>query len=281
MKGRVIYLYYIYKIENIVNGKKYIGLTNNINRRRVRHFTDLKCGVHDNSFLQKEYDIYGKEKFLFEVVYSGDVDYSIISLKEKEYIEKYDSYYNGYNQNKGGNFGPSNGGTHLTKTDVFNILSAIEFMSRPGQILSNMFNVSKTTISRIKQGINHCEYYEEYHKMDIKDRREIYDIFCDSTNFYSEKVNTTILSTKRKFTKEQVYMIFVNEEFSPRLIPIDILTNILNVKSSNTIYDIINGGSYKDYHLSYKTISTDEKNKIVSLLREEQKKICLTAGKSH
>ena len=43
--------YYIYKIENLVNHKKYIGLTNNIQRRRCRHFGDLRRGVHDNHFL--------------------------------------------------------------------------------------------------------------------------------------------------------------------------------------------------------------------------------------
>lgn len=55
--------YYIYKIENIVNHKIYIGLTNNIKRRRCRHFGDLRRGVHDNHFLQKEYDIYGADNF--------------------------------------------------------------------------------------------------------------------------------------------------------------------------------------------------------------------------
>ena len=55
-------MYYIYKIENLVNHKKYIGLTNNIARRRARHFTDLRRKVHDNSFLQKEFNIY-KENY--------------------------------------------------------------------------------------------------------------------------------------------------------------------------------------------------------------------------
>ena len=61
-------MYYIYKIENIKNHKKYIGLTNNIKRRRSRHFTDLKCNRHENSFLQKEYNIFGKENFIFEIL---------------------------------------------------------------------------------------------------------------------------------------------------------------------------------------------------------------------
>lgn len=142
-------MYYIYKIENLQNGKKYIGLTNNIKRRRARHFTDLKRNRHDNHFLQKEYNIYGKDSFVFSVEFKGEVDFKTISEKEIEYIEKYDSYKNGYNQNSGGNFGPSNGGSQLTQSDIFNILAALEFMSRPGQILANIYNVSRTTISRI------------------------------------------------------------------------------------------------------------------------------------
>lgn len=85
-------MYYIYKIENLVNHKKYIGLTNNLSRRKARHFTDLYCGRHDNSFLQKEFKQYGKENFSFEKIFEGDVDYKTISEKEKEYIKYYDSY---------------------------------------------------------------------------------------------------------------------------------------------------------------------------------------------
>lgn len=56
-------MYYIYKIENQINHKIYIGLTNNIARRRARHFTDLRYNKHDNSFLQKEFNIYGEDNF--------------------------------------------------------------------------------------------------------------------------------------------------------------------------------------------------------------------------
>lgn len=56
----------------------------------------------------------------------------------------------------GGNFGPSNGGSHLTKSDIFNICAALEFCSRPGAILAEMFDITTTTISRIKNKINHC-----------------------------------------------------------------------------------------------------------------------------
>lgn len=160
--------------------------------------------------MQKEYNIYGKDNFMFDVVFEGDITPEEIGLKEMEYIEKYDSYHNGYNQNPGGSYGPSNGGTKLIKSDIFNILSALEFCSRPGAILSALFDVSTTTISRIKKGVNHNLYKEEYDKLPIYERKEIYKIFCESYNFYKIKVHKTILKTKRRLTKEQVFMTLAN-----------------------------------------------------------------------
>lgn len=120
------------KLKTLVNHKIYIGLTNNIERRQKRHFSDLRRNCHDNSFLQKEYNQYGNENFSFEVIYSDNITEQEIGEKEKYYIQLYDSFRNGYNQNEGGNFGPTNGGSHLTQHDIYNILSAVEFMSRPG-----------------------------------------------------------------------------------------------------------------------------------------------------
>lgn len=259
-------MYYIYKIENLKNGKKYIGLTNNIQRRRSRHFTDLKCNRHDNSFLQKEYNIYGKENFSFETIFEGKCSNEEISEKEKYYISLFDSYYNGYNQNEGGNFGPSNGGSHLTKSDIFNICAALEFCSRPGSILAKMFNITNTTVSRIKKKINHCDIIEEYDRLSLEDRKQIYNIFLESSNFYENKVNTTIIKSKRKFNEEQIHLVFANEEF--KIWPRSVLANKFNV-ASNTIYSIINGVSYKDYALSYQKITDAEKTRLVSLLRNQ------------
>lgn len=256
-------MYYIYKIENKINHKKYIGLTNNIKRRRARHFTDLRCNRHDNSFLQKEFNIYGAENFLFDIEYEGNVTCEEIAEKEKEYIKKYDSYYNGYNQNEGGNFGPSNGGSHLTKTDIFNICSALEFCSRPGGVLSEMFGVTKTTISRIKHKENHCQIIEEYEKMPLEKRKDIYQIFCDSSNFYEKKVNQTILKSVRKLSKEQVFMILYN--FENKIITRTEMASKVGVKSAYTLDCIKKGITYKDYTLEYSKLSNEEKQKIVSL----------------
>ena len=80
-------MYYIYKIKNFKNNRVYIGLTNNIARRRARHFTDLRCNRHNNQFLQKEFNIYGEENFSFSVEFEGDITSKEIEEKEKEYIK--------------------------------------------------------------------------------------------------------------------------------------------------------------------------------------------------
>ena len=213
-------MYYIYKIENLVNHKKYIGLTNNIARRRSRHFTDLKCHRHDNSFLQKEYDLYGAENFSFEKIFEGDVTPEEIGIKEQEYIKKYDSYYNGYNQNEGGNFGPTNGGSHLTQSDIYNILAATEFMNRPGTILGKMFEVSNTTIMRIKKGVNHCQHYEKYWQLSEEERRDIFNIFCESNNLLHELEVSHRNDGRRKLTVEQAILALTNaeEHFYPKAV---------------------------------------------------------------
>jgi len=57
----------IYKIINKVNGKYYIGSSNDIKGRWSEHKNDLKANRHDNDYLQKSWNKYGEENFEFEV----------------------------------------------------------------------------------------------------------------------------------------------------------------------------------------------------------------------
>ena len=52
----------IYKITNKINGKKYVGQSNNINRRFSEHC--LRSEIPIDIAIQK----YGKENFVFEVL---------------------------------------------------------------------------------------------------------------------------------------------------------------------------------------------------------------------
>lgn len=260
-------MYYIYKIENLINHKKYIGLTNNLARRKARHFTDLNRGCHDNSFLQKEYIKYGKENFSFEKIFEGEVSPKEIGIKEQEYIKYYNSYLNGYNQNEGGNFGPANGGTRLTQSDVLNILTATEFMNRPGTILSKMFEVSNTTIMRIKKGINHCETYELYWKMTAEQRKELFDIFCEANDLQLKLESQHNIQSLRVLNKQQVFLILANAEF--KCIPNVHIAKKVGAKSAYTTTLVARRETYKDWAIEYDRLSQEEKLKYVTLLREE------------
>ena len=59
---------HIYKIENLVNGKIYIGSTVNYKRRCYQHKTLLNNNKHGNPYLQNAWNKYGKDNFKFDKI---------------------------------------------------------------------------------------------------------------------------------------------------------------------------------------------------------------------
>lgn len=64
----------IYKIENKVNGKVYIGSSANLSRRLYEHRRLLRNGVHRNAHLQSAWIQYGEESFDLRVIELTAVD---------------------------------------------------------------------------------------------------------------------------------------------------------------------------------------------------------------
>ena len=91
----------IYKIENLINHKLYIGQSDDLYRRRDAHFNELKGNRHYNQHLQRSYNKYGKDNFKFNIVEKCNVD--LLDEREIYWIQYFDSFNNGYNQNLGGN----------------------------------------------------------------------------------------------------------------------------------------------------------------------------------
>lgn len=58
----------IYKIINIVSNSFYIGSAVNLQRRKARHFSELRKGKHNNRHLQRAWDKYGEQAFVFVVL---------------------------------------------------------------------------------------------------------------------------------------------------------------------------------------------------------------------
>lgn len=94
--------YGIYSITNQITGDKYIGQTKvNFEVRWGRHINDLKNNSHDNEYLQRAWNKYGDNAFIFEAIHICD-DLDILNDLEIYYIKKYDSFKNGYNLTSGG-----------------------------------------------------------------------------------------------------------------------------------------------------------------------------------
>lgn len=95
----------IYCIENLVNNKKYIGKSTNIEKRWNEHKRMLNKNCSDNDCLQKAWNKYGEDNFRFWII--EECDESLLNEREIYCIECNDSLSSkkGYNIAKGGNGG--------------------------------------------------------------------------------------------------------------------------------------------------------------------------------
>lgn len=92
----------IYCIENLTTEKKYIGQSHNIYSRWGKHQSELNRNVHDNDYLQKAWNKYGEDDFIFYVL--EECDEAILDERERFYIETFNTLHRsyGYNLKKGG-----------------------------------------------------------------------------------------------------------------------------------------------------------------------------------
>ena len=92
---------YIYKITNLVNGKKYIGQTSlSIQERFKQHIHDASKKYYNHRPLYDAFNKYGIENFIIEELEECNI--KEVNQKEIEYINKYNTYHNGYNATLGG-----------------------------------------------------------------------------------------------------------------------------------------------------------------------------------
>ena len=139
----------IYKIENKINNKVYIGQTvQNPFDRLKEHFRhcivgDIKVGLYADMHL------YGISAFTIEIV-EDDIAKEDLDAKEIYYISKFNCITpNGYNLTRGGQY--SEHSNKLTQENVREIISRIR-AGAAFKDLATVFNVNYSTISDINCG---------------------------------------------------------------------------------------------------------------------------------
>lgn len=95
----------IYKIENVVESKLYIGSAKNIEKRKKEHFNALKNNTHKNKHLQNAWNKYGENSFNFKII--ENVEPNQLIIREQHYIDQ----YNSFDRNLGYNIAPKAGNT--------------------------------------------------------------------------------------------------------------------------------------------------------------------------
>lgn len=92
----------IYEIRNKIDGKRYIGMSRDLETRLKDHKRALKGEYHHCSHLQRAYLKYGEENFEFKIIMICQD--SIVEEMEVYYIKKYNSSHGdyGYNLTAGG-----------------------------------------------------------------------------------------------------------------------------------------------------------------------------------
>lgn len=89
----------IYRIVNLVNGKKYVGRSVNFRNRFHGHKSALNRNKHCNPHLQNSWNKYGSDSFSFEIVNYG-YETETLELYEQFFLDTYVKWGFDYNVNR-------------------------------------------------------------------------------------------------------------------------------------------------------------------------------------
>jgi len=86
----------IYQIRNLIDNKIYVGSAVDFNNRKKRHLLNLRKQTHHSILLQRAYNKYGSENFVFEVL--KECEREFLYTEEQKYLDDLRPYApKGYN----------------------------------------------------------------------------------------------------------------------------------------------------------------------------------------
>ena len=270
-------MYYIYCYTNKINNHKYVGQTNNFQRRIREH---RSCSFNPkassyNDLIHKKIREYGEENFeitLIETLYTEDIEE--VNKRERYWIQEKNSYCGnglGYNMDLGG--GRRAYSSILSQEELKEIKEKIK-KGIPYYDIECEYNISASFVSSINQGVYFKDDNENYplykYYKDNSDYDELIDLLLNSE--YSLKTISEMLnlgySTVKKINagtlRNGLYPTYpirkksVNEIRADKIKHLLLTTNKTNKEiakivnsSEETVRRIKIGESFKDKRLSY------------------------------
>jgi len=257
----------IYKIINIQNSKLYIGSAENIDKRWGEHRRLLINKKHHSGHLQNSYNLYGVEKFKYEIIENCPED--ILIKREQYYIDLYETTNpdKGYNEcptagsRKGikntpeaiekqrqsmmGKFvGEKSPTSKLTWDETYKIRKEYSLGNYTQKQLSEKYNIS---CSQIRDIINNVSWK--------KDDIDIIDVKKIKSNNYSKHQLGENNSTSKLTWEEvrEIRKLWLSGEYTHQQI-----SEKFNVKREN-IGQILRNKSWKDVNYIVTNINHNKK----------------------
>jgi group I intron endonuclease len=158
----------IYKIENKITGRTYIGRSIDIIKRWSWHKSVLKSGKHNVIELQEDYNKHGNDIYIYKII--EECDFYKLREREQYWLDRTDNLYNerlvaeqlickteeqkkiSYISRSKAQSGVNNPRARLTMEDIAKIVELYELGYKQIEI-AKMFFVQSPAISKIVNGV--------------------------------------------------------------------------------------------------------------------------------
>lgn len=264
----------IYCIENLANGKKYIGQSVDIEKRWYEHRRTLRLKCHDNIHLQRAWDKYGENNFQFYIITICDSErLNDLEIYYIKLLNTFDSDY-GYNMTSGGDGCVGYKHTEETKEYISKIQNGKRLSEEHKTLLKNIW---KNKIeSGYRPNISHFIEHNKNMKVCINcysaNNGEFLFVF-DSIHDAAKTLNIEatnickVLSGKHRRCKDY-YFTYIDKQLEP--------DEVILKSGRNPIYEIDEFGNkmklYPDATVCGKELEID-RSSIVAVCRNRRNSV--------
>ena len=251
---------YIYSFINKINGHRYIGKTNNVERRQREHksiaYNPNIINTKKDCTWYKKIRQYGWDNFNFEILEVTSTEHW--REREQYWIKYYDTYHGaGYNETPGGdNYDHL---SLLTEEEAKSLRELLQNSKISQRDLAEDYQISEALVSNINQGQRYIDESLKYplrknYKTGLEEYSELITLLRTTTKSFRQ------IAEELKIAESSVKKInYGKMQFDPNMnYPIRKET-CFNFNVNDIINDLINGTETlnelaKKYNKSYNTI---------------------------